>query len=123
MLLCGNLSNYRFLCILKSKIKRGHFEKCLAFGVFCVPFHTLSFSEVPKKVCQQRMILVCCPPSVLDQVSVSVCFDTSEVRDVVVLLQHGQGGRVQVIGQACTAHCWCWRVLATTHTTTPFSPT
>lgn len=43
-----------------------------------------------------------------------MCSDTSEVRDVVVLLQHGQGGGVQVVGQACTAHCWCWRVLATT---------
>lgn len=64
-----------------------------------------------------------CPLSVLDRVSVSACFDTSEVRDVVVLLQHGQGGRVQVKRQACAATCWCGRVLATpTTTTTPFSP-
>lgn len=40
------------------------------------------------------MILASRPLSVLDQVSVSACFDTSEVRDVVVLLQHGQGGGV-----------------------------
>lgn len=38
------------------------------------------------------------PLSVLDQVlvSISACFDTSEVRDEVVLLQHGQGGGVEV---------------------------
>lgn len=42
-----------------------------------------------------------------------VCSDTSEVRDVVVLLQHSQGGGVQVIGHACAAHCWRWRGLAT----------
>lgn len=33
----------------------------------------------------------------------SVCSDTSEGRDVVVLLQHGQGSGVQVVGQACAA--------------------
>lgn len=43
-----------------------------------------------------------------------VCSDTSEVRDVVVLLQHGQGGGVQVVGQACAAHCRRWRGLAPT---------
>lgn len=52
-------------------------------------------------------------------------FDTSEIRDVVVLLQHGQGGGVQVQRQACTAPWWCGRVLANAATTTtaPFSPT
>lgn len=64
------------------------------------------------------------PLSVLDQVSALVCSDTSEIRDVVVLLQHGQGGGVQVVSQACTAHSWCGRVLAaTTNTTIPLSPT
>lgn len=43
-----------------------------------------------------------------------MCSDTSEVRDVVVLLQHSQGGGVQVVSEACTAHCWNGRVLATT---------
>lgn len=42
-----------------------------------------------------------------------MCFDTSEIRDVVVLLQHSQGGGVQVVGESCTAHCWNGRVLAT----------
>lgn len=32
-----------------------------------------------------------------------MCSDTSEGRDVVVLLQHGQGSGVQVVGQACAA--------------------
>lgn len=64
------------------------------------------------------------PLSVVDQVSVPACFDTSEVRDVVVLLQHGQSGGIQVKRQARTATCWCRRVLATTsNTTTPFRTT
>lgn len=37
------------------------------------------------------------PLSVLDQVSALACSDTSEIRDVVVLLQHCQGGGVQVV--------------------------
>lgn len=32
-----------------------------------------------------------------------MCSDTSEGRDVVVLVQHGQGSGVQVVGQACAA--------------------
>lgn len=47
-----------------------------------------------------------------------MCSDTSEIRDVVVLLQHGQGGGVQVVSEACTAHCWYGRELATTANTT-----
>lgn len=53
--------------------------------------------------------------------------NTSEVRDIVVLLQHGQGGGVQVKRQAYTASYWCGRVLDKTYTitithTTPFRP-
>lgn len=39
---------------------------------------------------------------------------TSEVGDVVVLLQHGQGGGVEVERQACSAPWWQRRQLAST---------
>lgn len=91
---------------------------------FLVPtFQMLDVSACLRLKFQAAEIPASCPLSVLDQVSALVCSDTSEIRDVVVLLQHGQGGGIQVVSQACTAHCWCGRVLATTtNTTVPLSP-
>lgn len=111
--------------LLAFKSEFNSLEEILLFGVPCTRFSNVRcFCLFVSKKYQAAEIPASCPLSVLDQVLALVCSDTSEIRDVVVLLQHGQGGGVQVVSQACTAHCWCGRVLATTtNTTVPISPT